>query len=155
MGLQKVFQARSHHAVLRLWRGILFTAFLYILCQGARFLIISQSQSGWLCNPSGAFGIFTSSFTFFLFALLALLFMALQWWQEDRDIVKEWPWLLLIAGGLSNLWERIKVGCVVDYLTLPFIPTFNLADVMLTVGVVGIFWNWYVENNKFKITSSK
>ncbi|WP_413790282.1 signal peptidase II [Streptococcus suivaginalis] len=44
---------------------------------------------------------------------------------------------LIIAGGLGNFIDRLRLGYVVDMFHLDFInfPVFNLADVCLTVGV--------------------
>ncbi|MDO4787949.1 MAG: signal peptidase II [Johnsonella sp.] len=48
--------------------------------------------------------------------------------------------VLLIAGGLSNVFDRMKRGYVVDYLHLDFSPIkkiiFNLADMYIFVGAV-------------------
>ena len=48
---------------------------------------------------------------------------------------------LLLGGGLSNDLDRVfrrASGGVVDFLTLPHWPTFNLADTAITVGVAGL-----------------
>jgi lipoprotein signal peptidase len=45
---------------------------------------------------------------------------------------------LLIGGSLSNAIEGSLRGSVTDYVCLRFWPAFNLADVALTAGAVGI-----------------
>ena len=45
---------------------------------------------------------------------------------------------LLLGGSLSNAMEAQLRGSVTDYVCLRFWPTFNLADVALTVGATGI-----------------
>ncbi len=48
---------------------------------------------------------------------------------------------LLLGGGLGNDVDRVarrSTGGVVDFLTLPHWPAFNLADVAITVGVAGL-----------------
>lgn len=44
--------------------------------------------------------------------------------------------ILIIAGGLGNLYDRICLGYVIDYIGLFFLPisTFNLADMMISIG---------------------
>ena len=37
--------------------------------------------------------------------------------------------------------DRIRLGCVVDYIDLKFWPVFNLADMYITVGAVLIILN--------------
>lgn len=49
--------------------------------------------------------------------------------------------LLVLLGALSNLYDRIVYGYVVDWAYLgPWWPIFNLADVMIAAGLV--LWLW-------------
>jgi signal peptidase II len=51
-----------------------------------------------------------------------------------------WPvWLpaaLLLGGALGNLADRVREGAVTDFIDLPLWPTFNLADLAITAGVL-------------------
>jgi signal peptidase II len=54
--------------------------------------------------------------------------------------------LLITAGALGNIIDRLHSNCVIDFITiklpfaLPFIgstfPTFNLADIFITIGAI-------------------
>ena len=44
----------------------------------------------------------------------------------------------LLGGSLSHALEISLRGCIIDYVRLRFWPAFNLADVALTVGALGI-----------------
>jgi signal peptidase II len=46
------------------------------------------------------------------------------------------PAALLLGGALGNLADRVRDGAVIDFIDLPLWPTFNLADVAITVGVL-------------------
>jgi signal peptidase II len=46
------------------------------------------------------------------------------------------PTALLVGGALGNLADRVRDGAVTDFIDLPLWPTFNLADVAITVGVL-------------------
>jgi signal peptidase II len=45
---------------------------------------------------------------------------------------------LLLGGSLSNALESTLRGTVSDYVCLRFWPPFNLADLALTIGAIGI-----------------
>lgn len=46
------------------------------------------------------------------------------------------PAALLLGGALGNLADRVRDGAVIDFIDLPLWPTFNLADVAITFGVL-------------------
>ena len=45
---------------------------------------------------------------------------------------------LILGGALGNLTDRVARGEVVDFVSVPFWPAFNLADVAITVGVFAL-----------------
>lgn len=45
---------------------------------------------------------------------------------------------LMLGGSLSNAVEGSLRGSVTDYISLRFWPAFNIADIAITVGAVGI-----------------
>ena len=42
---------------------------------------------------------------------------------------------LLIAGALGNIIDRLYYGYVIDFLSFPNFPIFNIADCCVTVGI--------------------
>jgi signal peptidase II len=44
----------------------------------------------------------------------------------------------LLGGSLSHAMETSLRGCIIDYVCLRFWPAFNLADVAITVGALGV-----------------
>jgi lipoprotein signal peptidase len=44
----------------------------------------------------------------------------------------------LLGGSLSHALETSLRGCVIDYVRLRFWPAFNLADVAITAGALGV-----------------
>jgi signal peptidase II len=55
------------------------------------------------------------------------------------------PWLWLpvgvIAGGaLGNLVDRVRDGAVIDFIDPSFWPAFNIADVCIVVGILGMLY---------------
>jgi lipoprotein signal peptidase len=61
------------------------------------------------------------------------LAVASAWLPSSRVFVG-----LLLGGSLSNALEGSLRGSVTDYVCLRCWPAFNLADVALTVGAMGI-----------------
>ncbi|MCY0881383.1 MAG: signal peptidase II [Firmicutes bacterium] len=56
---------------------------------------------------------------------------------------------LLAGGTLGNLWDRLILGEVIDYLRLPDWPIFNIADSAIVVGMALIIWEfWRKEKEK-------
>lgn len=47
---------------------------------------------------------------------------------------------LLVGGAVGNLIDRIAQEAVTDFVKLPFWPSFNVADVAITVGVLILAW---------------
>ena len=56
-----------------------------------------------------------------------------------RDPTRPWSWLaigLLAGGAIGNLIDRVFRDAVVDYIDLPAWPSFNVADIAITLGAV-------------------
>jgi signal peptidase II len=52
-------------------------------------------------------------------------------------------YLLILAGALGNLVDRLWHGYVIDMFAVHYFAIFNLADVWISLGVVGwIFYEW-------------
>lgn len=45
---------------------------------------------------------------------------------------------LLLGGSVSHALETSVRGCICDYVCLRFWPAFNIADVAITVGAIGV-----------------
>ncbi|HEY8448796.1 MAG TPA: signal peptidase II [Thermomicrobiales bacterium] len=58
------------------------------------------------------------------------------------------PWFavgsgLVLGGALGNVIDRMRLGYVVDFISIAWWPTFNLADVAITCGAaVLLVWYW-------------
>ena len=91
-------------------------------------------------NPRLAFSI---AWPEFLIIPTMVLFLGLIiWWFYRTSPNNLWAPLsfgLVVGGGVSNLFERIiNTGLVADYWDMASLFTFNLADVSIAVGIVGL-----------------
>lgn len=115
---------------------ILFTVFFLGFNFWLRSWIIGSEGFATVCNFGWPLGVpLPQWFSFVSFGIG--IFLIAEWWKEE-SFAQEWPWLLIIFGGAGNLLERWLFGCIMDYIALPFLPVFNIADVLLTIGVIGV-----------------
>ena len=88
-----------------------------------------------LWNRGAAFGLPFGRKALTVFSLLALAATALFWRRRNPLGAG-----LVLGGGVSNLWERLRHGKVLDYLRFPALPgklgkvVYNLADLALFLG---------------------
>jgi len=70
------------------------------------------------------------------FAALALL---IGYFARHPDRRLLWlPTGLLLGGALGNLLDRLRQGYVTDFVHLPHWPSFNIADMSITFGVIAL-----------------
>ena len=68
---------------------------------------------------------------------LALLIL-LVYFARHSTLALIWlPTGMLVGGALGNVFDRVRVGSVTDFVKLPLgWPPFNLADAAITIGVL-------------------
>ena len=60
-------------------------------------------------------------------------------WRADRP----WLWLpvgAIVGGALGNLADRARDGAVIDFIDPVAWPAFNLADIAIVVGILGVVY---------------
>ena len=83
--------------------------------------------------------------------LVVLVALGVVLYLFARSAARPWMWLpvgLLIGGALGNLIDRIRLGHVTDFIDLPPWPPFNLADMAITFGVIGLVILYLVDASK-------
>lgn len=106
----------------------------------AAVLIFDQSTKIWVssgnvpfvCNTGFAFGLYQSASV--LIPILVLAVVAYFFFKETRFVNKV-GLALIVGGSLSNIFDRLTRGCVVDFVNLQIWPAFNLADASISAGV--------------------
>lgn len=94
-------------------------------------------------NSGAAFGIFKGKTTFLTYIglLFLLLFFVGFMKEEKRNKIFLISCGLIIGGALSNLYDRIFIGYVVDYIDLRVWPVFNISDSAISIGACLLFLN--------------
>jgi lipoprotein signal peptidase len=73
----------------------------------------------------------------FIFISLFILGLFSTFYIKDfkGDRVGDIGVVLILIGGLSNIYRWLKYGCVKDYINFFNLFHFNLADLMVTTGI--------------------
>ena len=93
-------------------------------------------------NTGIAFGFLKDQAPFtFVVSSVVLIWLILQFKNEFDKKIEEYAFVLVLGGALGNLGERFvnlingNDGKVTDFIELLFIPSFNLADTFISIGI--------------------
>ena len=87
-------------------------------------------------NYGGAFGIGTLNIiAIFSIVIIALILFYII--KNYKKIPNFLPYILVLAGSVSNLIDRIFRGYVIDFIKFNIFnfPCFNIADISITIGI--------------------
>lgn len=111
-------------------KSLLFVLVLVVLDQASKAWALKYIVT--TCNAGSAFGLPIASVY-----ITVLILLIISWFfARNKKPINTLPLVLILAGGFSNLIDRITHGCVVDFIALGFWPSFNLADALISVGVL-------------------
>jgi signal peptidase II len=92
-------------------------------------------------NRGIAFGLFTENATLLTVLTLAALCLLIVYFARHSDRPLAWlPTGLLLGGALGNMFDRLYRGAVTDFIDLPLWPSFNVADMAITLGVLSLLY---------------
>ena len=90
-------------------------------------------------NPGMAFSLLSGRQLFLIVATSAALILVAYWlfFRSRNNRLQQAAQILVLAGGIGNLIDRVLNGEVVDYINPLFIDfaVFNFADILVCVGV--------------------
>lgn len=87
-------------------------------------------------NTGAAFGMMQGGNVLLIFVMLGIIAYILKSWKElcAYGPLVRWGCVFILAGAAGNLYDRIVLGYVVDFLDFLVWPVFNVADSFITVG---------------------
>lgn len=94
-------------------------------------------------NRGAAFGILRGR-TFLLILtgiVFVLIFFILLPKEKNKNFLFRAGCGLILGGAISNLYDRIVYGFVIDYLDFRIWPVFNLSDSAITVGAAMLIFH--------------
>ena len=111
-----------------------------LLDLGLRFLWLERGH--FTCNSGIWWGLSFPSGVI-LIGTIAILGYFIFLWSRTKDLVMRTLFLMVLLGGSVNLVDRFAYGCVLDYLSWPWIlvatfPNFNGADMLILLGLFGL-----------------
>ncbi len=128
---------------------IFFFSFLIIVDQLSKYFAPTT-----ICNPYISWGIPLHGWILWLLIIISLTLL----FYIAKTYSFKLPLILIIAGGIGNLIDRLHLNCVTDFIsiTLPFnlpllgntFPTFNLADVFITIGIIIFLYREFFSKQK-------
>lgn len=128
----------------------------------AVFLIIidrflkSLAQIYWQKNPQEIFNFlhfdfYKNQFIAFsldtiinpLFIILPILIILLTYFfyaLKNQHLYEATGLIFIIAGAMSNLYDRLLYGYVIDYIDLRYFTVFNVSDMMICGGIISLIY---------------
>ena len=98
-------------------------------------------------NDGAAWNILSGNKIILILIALLVLFFIFYYFVFNKKLnkIEVIAYSLFIGGLLGNLWDRIFIGRVIDYLDFKIFgynfPVFNLADICIVLGVLIIIIN--------------
>lgn len=89
-------------------------------------------------NTGAAFGLFQNANVLLIAVMLAVIGYLIYTWRDlsRYGCLARWGAVCMLSGALGNLYDRITLGFVVDFIDMRVWPVFNVADSFITVGAV-------------------
>jgi signal peptidase II len=139
---------------VRAWRlaGVVAAA-VVALDQATKQLVVHSLERGerrniflgldltYVRNKGVAFGALGGGGTLVTVLTIAAVVLLAVYFAFNTE--KRYLWLpfgMVAGGALSNLADRVRDGAVIDFLDPIFWPAFNLADVAIVLGVLGLLY---------------
>lgn len=128
-------------------KTFIFVLVLFIIDRISKIIILTQPLAkGWVSsfinkpeiNSGIALSLPLNNKVAIAISVIAILIIT--WHVAGLLKYRTWLvfyWGLIIIGAFSNLLDRIFLGGVADYISLPLIPSlFNLADTFIFIGAI-------------------
>ena len=127
----------------------LIVFFVLIFDQGLKFLVKTLMNPGqsipliknvlhltFVQNKGAAFGLFYGKgWLLLIIGAIVIATIIYFHFKLSSKSFYQMPLALILGGSLGNFLDRLFLGHVVDYIDFRIWPVFNLADIMINLGV--------------------
>jgi len=125
---------------------------LLVLDQLTKFIFLEQNYDygffafSYVKNTGVSFGLLQG--TTLIMIIVSIVVLGLLWYYREEFEGKEIFLVFIATGTVGNLIDRVFRGYVVDFINFKFFPVFNVADSLLTIGVIGFIIMVLIEQMK-------
>ena len=112
----------------------LFAAIYLVLVQMLHWYLRAHPSSGVILNTQGPWSLPLPNWVMVFIALVIIVAAVLVGYRYK--LAWPLPLLFIIASGLSNLADRLRLGGVIDYIDLRVWPVFNVPDAVMTLAII-------------------
>ena len=107
---------------------------IILIDQLTKLLVVSKNL--YTENFGGAFGI-GKRYVILILSIMIIIGIIIYLIKNKSNIKNYMPYALILAGGISNLIDRIFRGYVIDFINVNIFnfPNFNIADICITCGI--------------------
>ena len=103
-------------------------------------------------NYGAAFNILSGNRLFLSFiSLISTIILSYFIFIRENKLINKYGLSFILAGSIGNGVDRILNGYVIDFIKIKFIdfPVFNIADIVINVGVLILIISYFRNKNKF------
>jgi len=124
------------------YRHLVVFILLFALSQAVAF---SLAKNITIINDKMFFGLYESN-VLSIIILVTFSFLLFLYLFKSTNKYK-YPSIIVLSGTFSNLFDRIIFGGVRDYIKIQYWPIFNLADVLIILGIFFFCYQFFKESN--------
>lgn len=142
---------------MKIWLSLTILLFLILVDQGIKFLIstLDLTSKTWLGsigvwhNSGAIFSVGLPNYVTLSLSLVAITGLLYGWYYYSyvrllKSNLVPFGLMLLIAGGLSNIVDRLYIGAVRDFIAIDMLNLYmNLADVYIIFGSMMVISSFY------------
>ena len=125
-----------------------YAAIKYLKHQKPIVIIENFLQFNYVENRGAAFGILQGRKVLFLIITIAVVlvigFYLIKYYNQMMPLTRI-SFAMLMGGAIGNLIDRVRLGYVVDFISIKLInrydfPVFNIADICVVVSTIFIVY---------------
>lgn len=118
------------------------TLILFLLLQLTNYFIVQNFSDIINFNDRMLFGLYGNNF-FSIILSMTLIIVLLSLRKKHF-----FPVVFIVAGSISNIFDRLFYGGAVDYLKITNFPVFNISDILIVIGLFVLAFQLIKDENK-------